>query len=111
MNHKIYCVIFLIFLSGCNAHPKKVAEVKDEKNIFKTMVSFDVPSLQKDNLVAAIDNQAVAIQSFQSSETPISLFLALDVSSREDIAELQRSLIGMIKRLPADSEVSVLASN
>jgi hypothetical protein len=67
--------------------------------------------LQKDNLIATIDNQEVAIQSFQSSETPISLFLALDVSGSEDVTELRRVLIGMIKRLPAESEVSVLSSN
>jgi hypothetical protein len=111
MSPKIYCVLFLIFLSGCNAHPKKVAEIKNQKNIFKTMVLFDQSTLQRDNLTATIDNQAVAIQSFQSSETPISLFLALDVSGSEDITALQRSLIGMIKRLPAESEVSVLCSN
>jgi hypothetical protein len=111
MNHKICWILFLIFVSGCNTHPKKVTEIKNQTSIFKTMVLFDRPSLQRDNLLAKIDNQAVAIQSFQSSETPISLFLVLDVSGGEDISELQRALIGLIKRLPAESEVSVLFSN
>jgi hypothetical protein len=117
MLNKIYSVLLAILILGCNAQPKKVADIKEQKTIFKTMVYFEdsghkpIASLRKEDMTAVLDNQTVPIQSFQSAETPISLFLAFDVSGIQDIGELRSSLIGMIKRLPVETEVSVLSSN